>query len=115
MKFRRKNAVAFSLPPIDDENRVGWQSAVDAIDELFSELTAAGFCAEDVGLLAGELLPSHEVVRWQVLTQIEKAFLSQIAARTPKAAAPPDRLVLAAVGDPPGRLAAMDQRTWRFL
>jgi ATP-dependent helicase/nuclease subunit B len=88
----------------DDGTRVGWQSAVDAIDELFSELTTAGFCAEDVGLLAGDFLPSHEVVRWRVLSQIEKAFLAQIAARTPKAVEPPHRLVLAAVGDPPGRL-----------
>ena len=87
-----------------DENRTGWESAIDALDDLFSELTTAGFCAEDVNLLAKDSLPDDERHRWRILAQIEKAFLLFINGRIPKPEAPPRRLVLAALGDLPGRL-----------
>ena len=86
-----------------EENRGGWESAIDALDALFSELAYSGFCAEDVSILAGDFLPADEHRRWKVLAEIEKAFLPLIASQVPQATRPPKRIVLAALGDLPGR------------
>lgn len=92
------------FPATADDHPIGWDTTVQSADRLFEELAAAGFAAADVNLLADDFLPSVERRRWEMLAEIESRWLARLQPFLADPVEAPKRIVLAAVGNPPGRL-----------
>jgi ATP-dependent helicase/nuclease subunit B len=92
------------FPATADDNPAGLETTVQSVDRMFEELAAAGFSAADVNLFADDFLPSVERRRWEMLADVESHWLARLQPLLPDPMEPPQRIVLAAVGNPPGRL-----------